>query len=214
MNRQTERGFTLWELLVAVTVAGIVLGIGVPNMMEFQRNNAMAGAGNELVTATLLARAEAVKRQVPVTLCLSADWDAASPTCSQGAAANTTNLGFIVWVDENGNVDGDGSPILTDATDGNASFDAGETVLRRSPAPGGAIRLSADAGFVTYTASGFPARPFAGRTVVFCDERGNRASGVFSTARAVRIDATGRGQVLQEVADVTTAVGVAGADCP
>jgi type IV fimbrial biogenesis protein FimT len=82
MNTRQQRGFTLWELLMTLLVAGILLGIGVPNVMEFQRNGAMSSAANDLVTGVLLARTEAVKRQVPVTLCLSADPDAVTPTCS------------------------------------------------------------------------------------------------------------------------------------
>src|SRR5690606_30286528 len=105
MNTRTERGFTLWELMMAIAVAGVVLGLGIPNMIEFQRNNAMASASNELVTAVLLARAEAVKRQVPVSLCLSADPDAPTPTCSPAAVTDASNLGFVVWVDDDGTVD-------------------------------------------------------------------------------------------------------------
>ncbi len=215
MNTRTERGFTLWELMMAIAVAGVVLGLGIPNMIEFQRNNAMASASNELVTAVLLARAEAVKRQVPVSLCLSADPDAPTPTCSPAAVTDASNLGFVVWVDDDGTVDANGSPIVVPGVDGDGTIGAGELVLRRSPPPGGSIRLSADGGLVTYWTSGFPRPAIAGgRMFVFCDDRGNRPSGAFSSARAVRIDPTGRGQVLQDVAAVTAAVGTTGATCP
>ncbi|HEX6992709.1 MAG TPA: GspH/FimT family pseudopilin [Gammaproteobacteria bacterium] len=221
MRTQEQRGFTLLELLVAITVAGILLGVGIPSFREFQRNSAMASAANELLTATLLARAEAVKRQVPVTLCLSANFDAAAPTCAAGAAANSSTVGFIVWVDESGAEDANGSPVITDATDGdhvvNDTLNGDDLIiLRRSPPPGGTITISADAGFVTFMPSGYPRRPFAGRTVLFCDDRGNRAAGGLSSARAVRIDATGRGQVLTEVDDIEGALADIGgaASCP
>ena len=64
---------------MTLLVAGILLGVGVPNVMEFQRNGAMTAAANELVTGVLTARTEAVKRQVPVTLCASPDPDRPEP---------------------------------------------------------------------------------------------------------------------------------------
>src|SRR5690606_38589275 len=99
MNGRTA-GFTLWELLVTLLVAGVVLGLGIPNFMEFQRNGLMVAAANDLVTATLSARAEAVKRQRPVVLCLSADATEDDATCVPDAATDAS-LGFIVWVDDN-----------------------------------------------------------------------------------------------------------------
>lgn len=222
MNTHSQRGFTLWELMTTMLIAGIILGIGIPNFKEFQRNNSMAAAANELITGLMTARAEAVKRQVPVTLCASPNPVAAAPTCSPTGAG--TNGGFIVWVDENGNVDANGSPILTDATDGNAVVDAGETVLLQRDVPGGTINVWGDSGYITYGPNGFP-RNVAGlgnrvTNVLYCDDRGKRAtSGGISSARTVNIERTGRAQVLRAVNDITTAVaaitaaGVAAA-CP
>ena len=48
---------------MTLLVAGVVLGIGIPNFIEFQRNGAMTAAANELLTGTLLARSEALKAQ-------------------------------------------------------------------------------------------------------------------------------------------------------
>jgi type IV fimbrial biogenesis protein FimT len=223
MNTRQQRGFTLWELLMTLLVAGILLGIGVPNVMEFQRNGAMSSAANDLVTGVLLARTEAVKRQVPVTLCLSADPDAVTPTCSPNAVADADDLGFIVWVDENGDFDAFGNPDLTDVTDGDAGVDAGELVLMRSMPPGGAIQLSTNCGHIAYGPNGWIRQVGAlcaaafgtPQFIVFCDDRGRRvAGGGLSSARAVRIDATGRGVVLQETAQVDPALATTLATCP
>ena len=194
---------------MTLLVAGILFGIGVPNVMEFQRNGLMTAAANELVTGVLMARSEAVKRQAPVALCLSDNPTAVTPTCSPNAIGDSLTRGFIVWVDENNNVDANGARILTDATDGNAVVDANELVIRRSVPPGGTIRVSANCGYVSYAPTGFT-RNVAGlcptvltvtRTVLFCDDRGRRvAAGSLSAARVVRIDRPGRGQVLQETA--------------
>ncbi len=206
---------------MTLLVAGILIGIGVPNVMEFQRNGAMTAAANQLVTGVLMARAEAVKRQAPVGLCLSANPTAATPTCSPNAVADAQNLGFIVWVDENDNVDANGARILTDATDGNSVVDAGELVLMREVAPGGTIRVSANCGYVSYAANGFTRQaaglcfPNPNRLILFCDDRGRRvAAGALSSARLVRIDRPGRGQVLQETADINPLIASTGAACP
>lgn len=219
-SHSIERGFTLWELLVALLVAGVVLGLGIPNFMAFQRSGAMTSAANNLVTAALMARAQAVQRQVPVTLCLSDDPTAANPTCLPNAVADSPTRGFIVWVDENNDFDPvSGLPDLADATDGNGVYDAaaGEQLLMQSAAPGGSILVSANCGYASYAPNGrrraipalCAAMPVTTSTsVMFCDDRGERAAaGDISTARVVRIDQLGRGQVLQERADIQAALG-------
>ncbi len=194
---------------MSLLVAGILLGIGVPNVMEFQRNGAMTAAANDLITATLVARTEAVKRQAPVTLCLSDNPTDVTPTCSPGPVFNSETRGYVVWVDENNNVDADGSRILTDGTDGNAAIDADELVLSRTVAPGGTMRISANCGYVSFAPTGFTRQALslcfpAARAVLFCDDRGLRvAAGTLSTARVVRTRGPGRAQVLQQVADIT-----------
>ena len=205
---------------MTLLVGGVLLGIGVPNVMEFQRNSAMTAVANDLVTGVLMARTEAVKRQQPVTLCLSADATSATPTCAPGAINDSDQLGFFVFVDENDNFNADGTRNLGDASDGNATRDAGELVLMQSPARGTPIQLSADCGYVSFGPTGFtrqaPGVCFpAVRSVLFCDDRGRRvAAGSLSSARVVQIDRPGRGQVLAETAPINVIIDALGADCP
>jgi prepilin-type N-terminal cleavage/methylation domain-containing protein len=212
MNLHPQRGFTLWELLMTLLVAGILLGIGVPNVMEFQRNGAMTAAANDLVTAVLVARTEAVKRQAPVGLCLTDDALDPTPTCASGAIGNSTR-GFVVWVDENNDFNADGSRDLADATDGNGVIDNNELILTRTVPPGGSVRLSANCGHLSFRPTGFTRNDFAGlcnvtpRIFLFCDDRGRRvAAGSLSAARAIRVAAPGRSEMVQEVADIATLI--------
>lgn len=217
---------------MTLLVAGILLGVGVPNVMEFQRNGAMTAVSNDLVTGILMARTEAVKRQAPVTWCLSNNPTAANPTCLPNALvdaglppAPNPAVGFIVWVDENNNVDADGARVLTDATDGNAVVDAGEQLLMQNAAPGGTILVSTNCGHVSFGPTGFTRQVGglcfpAARAVLFCDDRGRRvAAGSLSSARIVRIDRPGRAQVMAETANVDAfiaalAAGGINATCP
>lgn len=219
MNTRSQTGFTLLELLVTLTVAGVILGIGVPNLMEFQRNNAIAGASNDFVTAVLSARSEAVKRQVPVSLCATNDPLAEPPTCAPTGTG--TNGGFVVWVDEDD--DPATSTTMTDASDGDIVIDADERVLRRIEAPGGAIDVFLDGGYIAYAPNGFTRDPGVDRTtnwVLYCDDRGRGvAAGGLSAARAVRIRETGRAEVLRDmdlIDQAVTAISSAGAtvNCP
>ncbi len=210
MNHRTQRGFTLWELLTTLAVAGVLLGVGVPNLMEFQRNNAMVSASNEMITGLYLARTEAVKRQVPITLCGSANPIAPAPVCGFGG-----NGGFVVFVDENGN------GVLTDATDGNAIIDANELVLLQVDDPGGTLNLFGNGGqYVSFAPTGFlvPTAPGQGlpstTTLLYCDERGNRDTGGRSAARVVTVAPTGRAQTFRNQADVANAVVATGGLCP
>jgi prepilin-type N-terminal cleavage/methylation domain-containing protein len=220
MNTSRQRGFTLWELLVALLVAGVLLSLGVPNVMQFQRNGAMTAAANDLLTAQLMARTEAVKRQAFVTWCLSADPLAPTPVCAASSIVHTTAVGFgyFVFVDENDNFDANDARILTDATDGNLTVDTGEQMLTRTVAPGGNIGLTANCGYASFGPTGalrqvgascLPAAPgtSATRAVLFCDDRGRAAaSGGLSSARVVRLDRPGRAQVLTETSQVNTTI--------
>jgi type IV fimbrial biogenesis protein FimT len=231
MKAHRQTGFTLYELLVTLLVAGVLFGLGVPNFLEFQRNGAMSAAANEVITGLLAARAEAVKRQVFVTWCLSANPTAGAPACAPGAVGSAANRGFILWVDENGNVDANGAPILTVGTDGNAVAEAAElaipgNLLRQSAAPGGRLRVSANCGYVTFGPNGFPRTPTVGglcpvnnMRILLCDDRGNRAGagGTISTARVIRIEPTGRARVEQDLTDTTASIGIiagVGPNCP
>lgn len=197
--KRITRGFTLVEMIVAIGILALVLGLGVPSFIEFSRNNRLTGAANDLLADIHLARTEAIKRHVAMTVCASADPLATSPSC---AAANaTTFTGWIVFVD-------DANPAASAAADGNAVIDAGEQILRRHALLHSGISAKSDAGFLTYGDNGFP-RTVAGNSgvsrVVICDSRGNAATVAGqSAARGVSVSATGRAGISRSIAEITT----------
>lgn len=118
-------GFTLIELMVAISVAAILLTVGIPSMMDFLRNNRRAAAVNSLVADVQSARSEAANGGVTTVLCHSID----GTGCS-GSTAPDWKTGWIAFIDDNQ----DGT---SDATDNNGSLDAGERLLSTVAARGG-----------------------------------------------------------------------------
>ncbi len=100
MKRQA--GVTLLELIVTMAVLALLVGIGIPSFNSVVRNNRLATQANELVAALSLARSEASKRGLPVSVCVSSG----GATCDTGSPDWAD--GWIVFVDAGaaGAVDG------------------------------------------------------------------------------------------------------------
>lgn len=199
-----QGGFTLWELLVALLIIGVVLSVGIPNFSQFSRNSEMAAAVNALVSAVHLSRTEAVKRGIPITLCASSAPLAAAPACDGGDG------GFIAFTDTQ-NTDADAE------LEGNGTFDGADEILLRRPRPARQIRTRIEGpGVIRFAPSGYLHPRAAHMTrVLYCDERGNAVGyGGKSVARVVAIAPTGRPQALSEMTDVAEFIADTGAACP
>ena len=116
------RGFTLIELMVTVSIAAIVLTLGVPSYTRMIENNRMSTQTNEFVGFLNLARSEAVKRGTRVTVCKSSD----GATCS---GSGDWEQGWIVFVDSNNNATADeGAPIAVHSDLGDSSLSGNSAV--------------------------------------------------------------------------------------
>jgi type IV fimbrial biogenesis protein FimT len=200
-----QQGFTLMELMVALAVAGIILGIAVPNFRDFMRNSRLTSASNDLIASVNLARTEAVKRQLPVAICATANPNGTPPNCS-GAWASGASSAWAVWVD----FDNDW------VIDNNVN----EPVLRRHEALDASITMRSDnSGRVKYLPVGFGALPSGGFTptanVVICDQRGIAIGlGGTPSARVILIAPTGRARVSRDQTEINNAITAIGGTCP
>lgn len=102
---ENQRGFTLADLMVSLTVLGISLSFAVPSFQTVVSNNRRATAVNQLVSTMYVARSEAVTRNVQVTVCPSTN----GTSCS----ATPWKKGWLAFPD----------------LDGDRQVDAGEAVI-------------------------------------------------------------------------------------
>jgi type IV fimbrial biogenesis protein FimT len=157
-----SRGFTLWELICAVSVAGIALTIGVPSLRNLVLDSRRTANINAFVLAVQLARNESFKRHLPVVVCKTADG------LGCGGEELRYDTGWMVFV----NVDDVRPP----------SRSPSEPLLFRH-APSEGARITSNRALFEFRV--YPRRSTNG-TVTFCDARGAAA------ARAVIVSYTGR----------------------
>lgn len=127
MKKTFSVGFTLIELLITITIAAILLAIAAPSFNDIIKNNRLAVQTNDLVGDIALARGEAAKRGVRVTMCISSD----GSTCTGSNWA----MGRLIYTDGStaGSIDGtdeilrvtsalQGTSVLTSAGFTNAAY--------------------------------------------------------------------------------------------
>ena len=94
MNKTSQKGFTLYELMITLTIVGMVMAIGVPNMIAYSQNSRMTATANDLHAAFHFARSEASRAKTFITICASANSMTATPTCN-----GNLQDGYIVFLD-------------------------------------------------------------------------------------------------------------------
>ncbi len=203
MKKQTQNGFTLYELLVTMLIVGIVMTLGIPNLTEFTQNGRMTSAANDIHATFQLARSEAARAKTNITICGSAD-----PLADDAACDGTFDQGFIVFQDSE-------DPAAVSRTE------ASEPVLRAHPAAdtGVMIRVANDATFFSFASTGLGRGDVGGgdsvTQIVICDQRGNTiAAGGNSAARLFVATPLGRATIIRDIDMIDTALTNMGKTCP
>jgi type IV fimbrial biogenesis protein FimT len=95
-SHSTQSGFTLVELLITITIATILMAIGIPSYKYVTTSNRVSGEINALLADMQFARYEAVKEGLPVQICPVVTFT--PPTTPPIACTASTNwsTGWIV----------------------------------------------------------------------------------------------------------------------
>jgi len=175
------QGMSLVEIMLTITILAILLAMAAPSVTSIVQNSRIRSQAGDMMANLAIARAEAVKRGVYVSLCPSSNWNVTPPSCTTGALTTSWNQGYIVFADAN--------------KDGNV--DPGDTLIAVvEPFPGSALGTPPNA----FTSSGFTNTPVnvlqfrpsgaanlpANGTFALCDTR----SGPWG--RTITISPTGR----------------------
>jgi type IV fimbrial biogenesis protein FimT len=88
------RGFTLIELMIAVTILAILLGMAVPSFNNAVLGGKLSAFSSDLVASTQIARSEAIKRNQVVQVCASSN----GTTCGSSGG---WEAGWIILLSDN-----------------------------------------------------------------------------------------------------------------
>ena len=95
--KHSQRAFTLIELLITVSVLGVLMAIALPNLRDFVVSNRLSSQVNGFIGLINYARSEAIVRNQPVLVCAK---QAANNECS--AAQIWSDLEIQAFVDVDG----------------------------------------------------------------------------------------------------------------
>lgn len=169
-------GFTLVEVMVAVAIAAVLLGIAAPSFRDATVGMRATSIANTMVGTIIQARSEAIKRNAAVTLCASTngtscngtDWSqgwivmcnvsSTEPTICNSAGSSTLVMSYQQAISTGWKIT-EASPIYTVQFQptGMSSTSATFTVCRYSPSAGAQereVRISGGRPSVKTTTTG------------------------------------------------------------
>lgn len=95
-SQRIQRGFTLFELLMIVSIAAVLSALAAPSLQLVVHSNRLVSASNNFFSTLFMARSEAIKRNSRVVICPSGDGQAC-------AMSGGWEQGWLVFHDMNNN---------------------------------------------------------------------------------------------------------------
>ncbi|RUR15228.1 prepilin-type N-terminal cleavage/methylation domain-containing protein [Legionella septentrionalis] len=129
-----QKAFTLVEFLTVLAMAAIFIALAVPGYYGLIQNNKVVSVANKLSASLGLARMEAVKRGVRVSVCPAAN--AAFSACGSNAQ---WSQGWIVFID----------------ADNNNAIESSNDLVKVAEALPGGTQISTSARIISFDSTGF-----------------------------------------------------------
>ena len=201
-----QTGFTLYELMITLVIAGVVLSFGMSNLTEYTKNARMTATANDLHAAFHMARSESARAKTNITICASA-----APMTAGAVCNGTWDQGYIVFVDT--------TPVAGEAA--TVRDIVNDPILRSHGAieSGVTLAIANAATYFSFASSGLGRGNVGGvpavTQIVMCDERGNViAAGGNSAARLFVATPLGRATILRDTTLIGNALTNMGLTCP
>jgi type IV fimbrial biogenesis protein FimT len=167
---KAKAGFTLLEMMIAVAVMAILTTLAAPSLRDFIMNTRLTGQANELMTDLMLARSEATKRHVPISVCAKRDVKDDKGVKTGEVCTNDWATGWMVVID----ADTNGLPDTDTRALKSADGLTGANTLQK---------IAGTPGAITFTPLGIAVN--GGSTLRLCDSRNQgRLINVTTTGRA------------------------------
>lgn len=189
------RGFTLIELLTVVTISAVLVAMAIPSFTWINARTNAANTGNSLLASFELARSEAIRRNVRVTVCRAENPTLAQPVCSSGAfngiAGDDWGTGWVVFAKTGG----------ADPT----QFEVNDTVLRveqfiQTAQVRNIVQSSAAPQFFSFRGDGMSLGSGGPIGMTFAiDYRSQAVANVSGAGRCLAVNMTGRARSYEPV---------------
>ena len=137
MRAMGQPGFTLVELMVVITIVGVLAMVGLPEMNNMIKNSRIKSTSLDIYSSLALARSEAVKRNTGNISMIAATggWQNGWKVCVDSNANGVCNSGEVVLVigeaiDSSITVTGPAGNIITYNRDGRPATGTASFTLR------------------------------------------------------------------------------------
>jgi type IV fimbrial biogenesis protein FimT len=192
MNKKSEYGFTLIELMVTLAVAAVVLTLGVPSFQDMMRNNRLTTYANAMISDLNFARSEAIKGGGGINGKLRVTMRKSGANWEQGW---DVFLDYPTPIDCNPNVSGACDYGVNGSLDVDGDGKIDEIVLRQREALAANYTLRGNNNFINYISYQSNGRSNNFGSFVVCDNRDGNNLPEKNTSRLVIVNKTGRVRV-------------------
>lgn len=150
-QKHSQKGFTVIELMIVLTVAAVLLAVGLPSFETMIKRNRISTEVNRVVGNLNYARSEAVAQGQTITL------------ATKSATNNDWSQGWQIFVDS------------TPAAGGSAFDAANDTLLKDIDGSPGSLTVNSNAQgspYISFRSNGMLNEGGASVIIAVCDEDG------------------------------------------